>query len=77
MTREFRIQCQSCTSVITLAVSVYKNDDAAAKQPLNELLVDYGWLPTSQGSYCPQHAAPARQNLRPPSWHRTVRRSLR
>ena len=51
-----------------LSVLVHKLDAAAAaKQPLNELLVDYGWLPTSQGSYCRQHAGPARQNLRPPS----------
>ena len=66
-TREFRIQCQSCTAVVTLSVLVLKLHDAAARQRLNELLVDYGWLPTSQGCYCRQHAAAARQNLRPPS----------
>ncbi|MGY4709830.1 hypothetical protein ACXDF8_09800 [Mycolicibacterium sp. CBM1] len=26
-----------------------------------ELLVDYGWLPTTRGSYCPAHAHAARQ----------------
>lgn len=65
-TRDFRIQCESCTAVIDLSVLVLKLDDAAARQPLNELLVDYGWLPTSRGSYCRQHAVPARHRVHPP-----------
>jgi hypothetical protein len=40
-TREFRIKCQSCTTNITLSVLVLKLDDAAARQPLNQLLFDY------------------------------------
>jgi hypothetical protein len=48
-----------------LSTVVSKPDGAIARQTLNELLVDYGWLPTAEGTYCRQHAAPAREN-RPP-----------
>ncbi len=71
-TREFRIECQSCTAVITLSVLVLDPYDAhAARTSLNELLVDRGWLPTRQRSYCRQHAASARQHLRHPGGRST------
>jgi hypothetical protein len=61
---DFSIQCRSCTAVIALSVVVVNLDPKTARRSLNELLVDYGWLPTSDGSYCREHAAPARQQQR-------------
>jgi hypothetical protein len=62
---EFHIKCERCSAVMDLSTVVSKPDGAIARQTLNELLVDYGWLPTAEGTYCRQHAAPAREN-RPP-----------
>jgi hypothetical protein len=71
LTREGRVQCQSCTAVIDVGIHLpYHNatehDTAIEKESLDELLVDYGWLPTSKGSYCPQHAREARVRFRHP-----------
>ena len=41
---------------------MYKPARSAAKQALNELLVDYGWLPTADGGFCRAHAVPARRH---------------
>lgn len=57
---EFHVECDHCSTTIDVAVLVYKPTPAAAKQALNELLVDYGWLPTVGGGYCNVHAAPVR-----------------
>lgn len=65
--REFRIHCESCSAVIVLSVLVLEHRDATPRYSLNELLVDYGWLATSNGSYRREHAALARKNLRPRS----------
>jgi hypothetical protein len=64
-TSEHRIQCQSCIAIIDVGIrlpgrNATELDNTIAKAWLNELLVDYGWLPTSKGCYCPRHAREAR-----------------
>lgn len=67
---EYRVQCQSCRAeigvhgVLPLRDNATRRDKAIAKDSLNELLVDYGWLPTSTGYYCRRHAPQARARLR-------------
>lgn len=51
-----RIQCRSCGAEIGMGPVIAGNS-------LNELLVDYGWLPTSKGYYCPHHAPQVRARL--------------
>jgi hypothetical protein len=52
---ERHIVCEVCTASIDLAVLAY--DKVAFEiHATEELLVDYGWLPTSRGAYCPDHA---------------------
>jgi hypothetical protein len=58
---EFRVVCDHCATAIDMAVLVYKPTLAAAKQALNELLVDYGWLPTAGGGYCHAHSVSGRR----------------
>ena len=70
-TSERRIQCQSCIAVIDVGIhlpghNATERDKTIEKESLNELLVDYGWLPTSKGSYCPRHARGARVSFRHP-----------
>jgi hypothetical protein len=70
-TSENRIQCQSCTAVIDVGIrlpghNATEYDNSIEKESLNELLVDYGWLPTSRGSYCPGHARETRVRFRHP-----------
>lgn len=60
VSRDFRVRCEGCGAAIELSVVVPEDNEAIEKQDLDELLVDYGWLPTSHGGYCPQHAAQAR-----------------
>ena len=63
---EYRIQCKSCSAEISVSVLVPerygppRRQKAIERHSLNELLVDYGWLPTSKGYYCRRHAARAR-----------------
>ena len=50
-TSEGRVQCQSCTAVIDVGIrlpdhNATEHDNAIEKESLDELLVDYGWLPT-------------------------------
>ncbi|NTY59688.1 hypothetical protein [Mycolicibacterium sphagni] len=53
---ERHIVCEACTASIDL--TVLAADRAAFEiHATEELLVDYGWLPTSRGAYCPEHAA--------------------
>jgi len=60
MIRDGHVECESCTAAIDVSAVVPEHLDAIGKQSFNELLVDYGWLPTSKGCYCPAHAAEAR-----------------
>jgi hypothetical protein len=63
---EYRVQCQSCRAEIGVRVIPPSRDNATPrekaiqKDSLNEMLVDYGWLPTSTGYYCRRHAPQAR-----------------
>lgn len=60
--RHVHIECAHCSTFIDVTVIVLKPDrETASKRPLNELLVDYGWLPTTRGYYCRQHAASVKQ----------------
>jgi hypothetical protein len=65
---EFRVKCEICDAAIDLMTVNMRGDNSAAidRQQLNELLVDYDWLPTSRGRYCPKHAGEARAKFRPP-----------
>jgi hypothetical protein len=70
-TSEHRIQCQSCIAVIDVGIhlpghNATEHDNTIEKELLNELLVDYGWLPTSKGCYCPRHTREARVRFRHP-----------
>jgi hypothetical protein len=71
LTIEGRVQCQSCIAVIDVGIhlpdhNATEHDNAIKKESLDELLVDYGWLPTSKGSYCPRHAREAGVRFRHP-----------
>jgi hypothetical protein len=55
-TSERRIECVTCATVIELSFVVPEHKQAYEIQVIDELLVDYGWLPTTTGSYCPRHA---------------------
>jgi hypothetical protein len=71
LTSQDRVQCQSCMAVIDVGIhlpghNATEHDKTIGKESLNELLVDYGWLPTSKGSYCPRHAREARVRFRHP-----------
>jgi hypothetical protein len=63
---EYRVQCQTCRAEIGVRGISPSRDDATPREKaiqndsLNELLVDYGWLPTSKGYYCRRHAPEAR-----------------
>jgi hypothetical protein len=63
---EYRVQCQTCRAEIGVRGPVRSRDSATRrekaiqKDSLNELLIDYGWLPTSKGYYCRRHAPEAR-----------------
>ena len=52
-----RVACVSCNATIEESVFVIEPRAAVAKQSLNELLIDFGWLPTPLGGYCRQHSA--------------------
>ncbi len=58
---ECRVECANCGDSIDVSVFVTESRTAVVKQSLNELLVDFGWLPTALGGYCRQHATRARQ----------------
>jgi hypothetical protein len=64
---EYRVQCQTCRAEIGVRGlspsrdSATRREKAIQKDSLNELLVDYGWLPTSTGYYCRRHAPQARE----------------
>lgn len=53
---DFHVQCDRCANVIDVSVLVCMPAPALAKHTLNELLVDFGWLPTADGGYCRRHA---------------------
>jgi hypothetical protein len=63
---EHRVQCQTCRAEIEVRGlppsrdSATRREKAIQKDSLNELMVDYGWLPTSKGYYCRRHASEAR-----------------
>jgi len=69
-TNEYRVQCRSCPAEIGVNVGAGERDNAtrhetaAQKISLNEQLVDYGWLPTSDGYYCRRHAPQALAGFR-------------
>jgi hypothetical protein len=71
-TNEHPIQCQSCNAEIGLSIlvpedyNVTDHENAIERNSLDELLVDYGWLPTSKGYYCPHHAPQALARFRHP-----------
>jgi hypothetical protein len=75
-TTKRHIQCRSCTAGIDVSVprpernNATIHDKAIEKESLNERLVDYGWLPTSKGCYCPRHAHEARASFRHPNSHK-------
>ncbi|ORV41970.1 hypothetical protein AWC01_08720 [Mycobacterium doricum] len=53
--------CQQCTASVDLETVIVRPDrERASRQCLNELLVDCGWLPTTWGYYCRQHATAVR-----------------
>ncbi|MCX2933155.1 hypothetical protein ORI20_23060 [Mycobacterium sp. CVI_P3] len=58
---ERHIVCEVCTASIDLTVRA----DGRVRFEIHateELLVDYGWLPTTRGAYCPDHARRVRGN---------------
>lgn len=55
-----RVECHSCAAALTLSVVLAERREVLVAQAVNELLVDYGWLPTSWGKYCRSHAATVR-----------------
>jgi hypothetical protein len=63
---EYRVQCQSCRAEIGVSGipssrdSATRREKAIQKDSLNQLFIDYGWLPTSWGYYCRRHALQAR-----------------
>ena len=63
---DYRVQRQTCRVEIgvrglpPLRDSATRREKAVQKDSLNELLVDYGWLPTSRGYYCRRRAPEAR-----------------
>ncbi|HMZ14259.1 MAG TPA: hypothetical protein PLI79_12155 [Mycobacterium sp.] len=59
---ERRIVCLSCTQTIDVSVLVVDGRETIAVHAVEEILVDYGWLPTPRGSYCPQHARSVRHD---------------
>lgn len=68
-TNAHHIECQICSVAIDVnTVSPDRCNQthsavATEKNALNEVLVDYGWLPTSKGYYCRQHAPQTRVRL--------------
>lgn len=62
------IECQSCATEMTLSVVLAEERDALVEQAINELLVDYGWLPTSWGRYCRAHAPSVRNGRGDRRW---------
>jgi hypothetical protein len=67
-TTTYDVRCEHCLVIIRLGV-VSPNpdrdhDDARLIEALNELLVDYGWLPTRSGRYCRNHATGVRGSRR-------------
>ena len=67
--REFELRCPRCGTVIEVSVLVTRQNESVARHSLNELLADYGWLPTDGGAYCRQHAEWVRENM----WHPSYR----
>jgi hypothetical protein len=55
-TWDCRVGCLSCSETIEVSVFVVESRTSVVKQSLNELLVDFGWLPTALGGYCRRHA---------------------
>ncbi|WP_059019417.1 hypothetical protein [Mycobacterium sp. M26] len=53
---DFHVECDRCSAAIDVSVLVCRPNPAIAKHTLNELLVDFGWLPTVQGGFCRSHA---------------------
>lgn len=51
-----QIVCLSCTQTIVISVRANEEREIFTVHAVEELLVDYGWLPTPRGSYCPEHA---------------------
>ena len=56
---ERHITCEVCTASIDLTVLAGERARFEI-HAIEELLVDYGWLPTPRGSYCPHHAREVR-----------------
>ncbi len=52
------LACGSCRTEIRLTVvrPSEESTDRRLRVAVNELLVDYGWLPTRSAPYCPHHA---------------------
>ena len=69
-TNEYRVQCRSCPAEIGVSNlagdrdNATRHEKAVQKDSLTELLVDYGWLRTSDGYYCRQHAPQALAGFR-------------
>lgn len=56
--RRCEVSCGRCGAAIAFDVIMVKPDRTESwRQPLNELLVDCGWLPTTRGYYCRVHRA--------------------
>ncbi|MBS1694044.1 MAG: hypothetical protein JST91_17680 [Actinobacteria bacterium] len=62
----YRVRCERCLVVISIGIisAARPADDVRVTEALNELLVDYGWLPTRSGRYCRNHAAEVRGRSR-------------
>jgi hypothetical protein len=67
---EYRVQCRSCRAEIGVSIlapdrdNATRHEKAVQKDWVNEQLVDYGWLPTSDGYYCRRHAPQALAGFR-------------
>ncbi len=74
-TADYTVRCETCLVVIRLGVVAADRtpDDVRLIQALNELLVDYGWLPTRSGRYCRTHAAAIRVRPRTRRANKTPR----
>ncbi|BBZ76011.1 hypothetical protein MANY_13480 [Mycolicibacterium anyangense] len=53
---DYHVECDRCSAAIDVSVLVCRPSPAIAKHTLNELLVDFGWLPTVRGGFCRSHA---------------------
>lgn len=59
--QQVRIQCLNCSEFLAISAPASTGKSATAKNRVNELLVDFGWLPTTHGPLCRIHSRQARE----------------